>query len=354
MNREFNIFKLPNRLFKYYSYDSKLNSKRLSGEIYLASPYDFNDPCDCQREVINNSRDRVDAKGIDWIKRKMKELDFNEVEGYEIAQSLLTDDSKVKLVRRKMLEKLGILCLTSTQSETLMWGYYANNDGICIEYDVNKIVRNIIIGFINNMSYTTTRFLYEDEKYYQIPEQRTPSLKKQHIKVVNKTIRQIDIKLITNKFLNEQNNILNVLNFARNIYLKRVYAKSIIYNISPNGSPVPLFFDRNNAISESKYFKKTKIWKHENEFRFIVSLGGRMPINIGRDCIKNVYLGCNMSNERVVAIAFLMAKNNLSAGLYKMKRLKNCGLAPQSIKWDEYKINMDIFEQELAKKFPEY
>ena len=50
---KYDIFNLPPRLFKYYAYDSQLNAKRLSGEVYLACPYDFNDPCDCQREVIN-------------------------------------------------------------------------------------------------------------------------------------------------------------------------------------------------------------------------------------------------------------------------------------------------------------
>lgn len=161
------------------------------------------------------------------------------------------------------------------------------------------------------------------------------------------------LKKITNKYLLEQKNELNTLNFMRNIFLKRIYAQSIIYNIEPDGSPSTLFFDRGNKVSETKYFKKTKTWKHEKEFRFVVSLGGRLPINIGKDCIKNIYLGCNMPNERIVAIAYLMAKNNLTAGLYKMKRLKNCGLSPQSIGWQDHKNHLDEFENSLAVKFPE-
>ena len=78
-----------------------------------------------------------------------------------------------------------------------------------------------------------------------------------------------------------------------------------------------------------------------------------MAISIGKECIKNIYLGCNMSNEKIVAIAYLMAKNNLSAGLYKMKRLKNCGLSPQSIGWQDHKNHLDEFENSLAVKFPE-
>lgn len=349
----FNIFNLPSRLFKYYGYDTKLNTKRIGGEIYLACPYDFNDPCDCQRAIINNSRQRVEDKGKDWLKHKMKELEFSDIECEELANSLLTDDSNVKLVHRRMLERLGILYMTSTQSDTLMWGYYANNEGLCIEYDVTKIVRNIVIGYINKMSYTTTRYLYEDVKYYQIPEQRTPTLSSDTLKKAIEIIRKIDTKKINNRYLEEQNNDLNILNFARNVLLKRIYAQSIIYNISPDGSPSPLFFNRTDKASETKYFRKTKTWKHEGEFRFIVSLGGRLAINIGKECIKNIYLGCNMSNERIIAIAYLMAKNNLNAGLYKMKRLKNCGLTPQSIEWTTYRNHMDLFEKDLNDKFPD-
>lgn len=352
-SQTFNIFSLPSRLFKYYGYDTKLNTKRIGGEIYLACPYDFNDPCDCQREIINNSQQRVEDKGKDWLKQKMKELEFIDIECEELANSLLTDDSNVKLVHRRMLERLGILCMTSTQSDTLMWGYYANNEGLCIEYDVTKIVRNIVIGYINKMSYTTTRYLYEDVKYYQIPEQRTPTLSSHTLKKTIEIIRKMDTKKINNRYLAEQNNDLNILNFARNVLLKRIYAQSIIYNISPDGSPSPLFFNRTDKASETKYFRKTKTWKHEDEFRFIVSLGGRLAINIGKECIKNIYLGCNMSNERIIAIAYLMAKNNLNAGLYKMKRLKNCGLTPQSLEWTTYRNHMDLFEKDLNDKFPD-
>ena len=60
-----------------------------------------------------------------------------------------------------------------------------------------------------------------------------------------------------------------------------------------------------------------------------------------------------MSNEIVAAIAYLMVKNNLSAGLYKMTRLKNGGLKAKGIKWGNYKNSMEKLEQELKDQFPE-
>ena len=58
-----------------------------------------------------------------------------------------------------------------------------------------------------------------------------------------------------------------------------------------------------------------------------------------------------MSNDRIAAITYLMAKNKLTAGLYKMKRLKNCGLAPQIIDWNAYKSHLDAFDLDLSSKF---
>lgn len=354
MAKAYNTFNLPSRLFKYYSYDSKLNAQRLAGEVYLASPYDFNDPCDCQREVINNTKARIAAKGEDWLKQKMHELDYDNIDSQNIASSLLNDDSRVKEVHRRMLERLGILCLTQTQADSLMWGYYANNEGMCIEYDTSKIVCNIVIGYINKMNYTTTRLLYTKDQYDQDPASRTPALAADIIAKAETIIKKTDLKRIHNRYLSEINDELKILNFARNILLKRIYAQSIIYNIEPNGAPSPLFFDRTDKTSETKYFKKTKTWSHEKEFRFIVSLGGRLPINIGTDCIKNIYLGCNMSNERIAAIIYLMTQHNLTAGLYKMKRLKNCGLAPQKIDWETYRPILNSLEGTLSIKFPSY
>lgn len=351
MAAKYDIFNLPPRLFKYYAYDGKLNQKRLAGEVYLACPFDFNDPCDCQREVINNAKDRVAQKGHDWLVQKMQELEYGLKESELMATSLQNDNTKLREVHKRMLERLGIFCLTGNQADTLMWGYYASNEGICIEYEPNKIVRNLVIGFVNKMSYTTTRYLYEKDNYYKIPEQRTPALKAPILKKAKDIIKSADVKRVKNRFLEEQNNKLNVLNFLRNVFLKRLYAQSIIYSISPDGSPSPLFFNRGEKSSETKYFKKTKTWQHEQEFRFIVSLGGRTVIDIGKDCIKNIYLGCNMSNERVASIVYLMAKNGLTAGLYKMKRLKNCGLAPQSIDWNVYKTYFDAIELDLATNF---
>lgn len=84
---------LPKRLFKFYSYNDSLNEKRLSGEVFLASPLDFNDPCDCQRDVINNAGEKERNNGAGWVKRKLLELGYDDAKSDALAASLLAGDT---------------------------------------------------------------------------------------------------------------------------------------------------------------------------------------------------------------------------------------------------------------------
>lgn len=347
-NTVYDILNLPPRLFKYYSIDSKLIKKRLSGEVYLACPFDFNDPCDCQREVKNNSASRSAIKGDGWLNNKLQELGYTPQESIKIAKSLLLCDDKLKEVHQKQLERVGILCLTQKFSDSLMWGYYANNEGFCIEYDTTKLLKNFVIGFVNSLDYEISRRLYENGRYSLEPSQRTSDLNQGLLEKANE-FKVSDLKQVKNSFLNQQLNNDNKLYFIKNIFLKRVYAQSITYNVSPDGSPSLLFFDKYDSLSLSKYFKKTQIWDHENEFRIIASLGGRKIIKLGADCIKNVYLGCNMSNETVVSVIHIMSNLSLKANLYKMIRLKNGGLSHKKIDWKLYKNNFLLIENILNK-----
>ena len=120
---KYDLLHLPTRLFKYYRYDDKLNAKRLTGEVYMATPFDFNDPCDCQRDVINNAVQRESVKGSGWLLRKLVELNYSKAEASIRAKSLLVDDTYKYDVYKRQLERVGILCLTPNHADTLMWGY---------------------------------------------------------------------------------------------------------------------------------------------------------------------------------------------------------------------------------------
>lgn len=156
---------LPERLFKFYSYNDSLNEKRLSGEVFLASPLDFNDPCDCQRDIINNAGEKERNNGSGWVKRKLLELGYDDANSDALAASLLSGDADKYEVYKKQLDKVGILCLTPNSTDTLMWGYYASNQGLCIEYDRDKLVKRLVIGFVDSLDYFTVNHLFVKNCY---------------------------------------------------------------------------------------------------------------------------------------------------------------------------------------------
>ena len=325
--KRYNLLQMPEQLYKYYSYDNKLNSKRFSGEIYLSTPYEFNDPCDCRRGVKNNlDKLKIDNKKK-WIREKLHELDFKDAEIKEMADDLLTgSDNFATKVFERQLEKLGVFCSTVTYTDSQMWGYYANNDGYCIEYDVTQIQSRIIIGFINKMTYELTRHLFKTKRYCIEPNERCDKEKSEYVNNAIKIFSPSTVDDITNTYLREINKKNEILNFIMNIYVKRFVGKSIGYYVNPQENLPPLFYDKDADESKDKYFRKTKAWEHEGEFRFIVSLGGGKVIQLGPQIIKNIYLGCNMQEERIVELLYLINKHKLSCGVYKMSKLKNCGL----------------------------
>lgn len=344
---------LPQRLFKFYGYDDSLNEKRLSGEVFLASPLDFNDPCDCQRDVINNAREREKARGDGWVKRKLLELGYDDAKSDALATSLLSGDTDKYEVYKKQLEKVGILCLTPNSTDTLMWGYYANNQGLCIEYDIDILVKRLVIGFVNTMDYFTVNHLCTILKYNIDPMVRDGDYSKEEMDSAN-MFTIADAQSLTNAYLKERQTVEQRQFFLQNVFLKRVAGSDIVYRVKPDGSPSSLFFDKNNNDSKLKYYVKTKTWSHENEFRIVVSLGGKKAIPLGKDIIKNIYIGCNTKTEKVVELAYLASKISLNAGFYKMRRLKNCGLQP--VKLDLSKLISDFPDTEkyLKDKFKLY
>lgn len=134
---------VPNRLFKYYKYDDMYNESRILGHVFLASPLNFNDPMDCQPDVENNTINVYDKdENDDRLKKKLQELGYigkDKIDkvSKELRGNVGNEDS-VNEVHKKQLRKFGVLCLTETHDNILMWGYYASNGGICIEYDTEK------------------------------------------------------------------------------------------------------------------------------------------------------------------------------------------------------------------------
>ena len=139
-NKKSGLERFPNSLYKYYAYNATFNENRLRGELFFSSPMRFNDVFDAQHEVINNSNEIGYRTAI----TRLKEIGFNNPESIlEKLRNKDTGDEYKMIVRRKQIENVGILCLTNSPLNLLMWAYYGNNEGYCIEYDISKLRESI-------------------------------------------------------------------------------------------------------------------------------------------------------------------------------------------------------------------
>ena len=217
----YDLLHMPDRLYKYYRYDDALNAKRLSGQVYLASPLDFNDPCDCQRKVINNAQTRCEQKGIDWLYGKLLELGYNREQVYDVADKLLKDDEDVLYeVYKRQLERAGVLCLAGTATDTLMWGYYASNEGYCLEYDTQQIVERLVLGYVNKLDYVITDKYLNVDRYRLSPidrDKETPSDKLRYVARFDASA----VSLVTNRYLLDHADSVEVAHFLQNVFIKR-------------------------------------------------------------------------------------------------------------------------------------
>lgn len=332
------LFNLPGKLYKYYKFDSEYNASRLTGDVYLASPLDFNDPCDCRRWPRNNAREMDEERRRDnpeeaWLESKLLELGYDAGEVQKLADSLRENDDYLLKVYRNQLEKAGVLCVTQVPDSPLMWGYYTDNNGFCIEYDNQEFVKRLVVGFVNALDYKLTSFLYEKKKYCDAPSERCRNERVAALIPDASALLSDCVSKIRNAYLMEREDDAGVKNFLVNIMLKRFVGKSIEYSGEEKicSYQPTLFFEEGNQGSHNKYFVKTKPWEHENEFRVVISLGGRKVVSLGKDIIKAVYLGCNTPKENIVQIAYLLATNGIDCQLYIMKRNGRGMLEPKSI-----------------------
>lgn len=110
-----------------YSFDSLINQY-----IYATHPSQLNDIFDCNEELL-------DFDSIDVIKQFLSDF----MSKSEITKLINEDfeNAKIKVQRnfRELIyRKLGIFSMTLNPHNVLMWSYYSNHNGFCIEFDISK------------------------------------------------------------------------------------------------------------------------------------------------------------------------------------------------------------------------
>lgn len=130
----------PASLYKYYK-DTELNFESIkTSKMWFSAPYNFNDVFDCsitvdERKIFENSlkmyqgQRRVREGSVAW--RDLKK---------EIHQESLKLHDTFEALRKQM----GVACFSESYESLLMWSHYADNHrGLCVEYDLMKISRQL-------------------------------------------------------------------------------------------------------------------------------------------------------------------------------------------------------------------
>ena len=134
----------PSHLSKYYPISEFSLEAIENNHFYISHPEDLNDLFDFSYYLFH-----LDNLPLEQIKSFLKDGDLSEK---EIEQKYLTKKSElIEIVKFNfyglMLSKVGIICFTPNKYSDLMWGYYGNNEGFCIEFDYNLFTTNIDTRF---------------------------------------------------------------------------------------------------------------------------------------------------------------------------------------------------------------
>lgn len=111
-------------LYKYCSISTPQQYERtikiLKGKLFFSSPKNFNDPFELSAKVNISTSPLL----LNLNSREVKEVH----RVFRVAQPEAVSD--------EWKEKIGILCLSETPQQILMWSHYgANHTGVCIGFD---------------------------------------------------------------------------------------------------------------------------------------------------------------------------------------------------------------------------
>ncbi len=138
---------IPNKLYRFAPFSATLLKWLSQGVVNFSDSTKFNDPFDCHADVIND----LDQTELEELIRVMIGNSYREkgmsakfrVEKVILAlRSNENGDPVEKMVKKvtellkQKFERYGVLCLSSSLFNPLMWAHYAaSHQGICLEYD---------------------------------------------------------------------------------------------------------------------------------------------------------------------------------------------------------------------------
>ena len=141
---------IPNRIFKYRSFDSNGNSINLlqNNRLYFSSPIKFNDPFDCRvapNYSIGSDKD-IYNKMYEHNKEVYPNLSYGvlrKITGKDFAKNVNIIKNPELFSKRinDMIDQLiGVFTMTEDNENILMWSHYAeSHKGFCVEFNPKRL-----------------------------------------------------------------------------------------------------------------------------------------------------------------------------------------------------------------------
>lgn len=122
----------PQVLYKLYGLSEHSIDSLIHQYIYATHPSQLNDIFDCNEELLN-------FDDVESIKNFLKDSIPDE----KLYSLIKHDFDNLKTFtqrhfREKIYRKWGVFSMTGNPNNVLMWSYYGNNKGYCIEFDITK------------------------------------------------------------------------------------------------------------------------------------------------------------------------------------------------------------------------
>lgn len=172
--------KAPPKLYKYCSLNANSLRSILRAQVFHSPPVEFNDPLDCnptleldlrssEMETLLHSMMVQRRSPLPNIKTMFKQLRYiaqgrdgiNDPGEYEASYAHLLGEEVRRLLREELGNK-GVLALSETWDEPLMWSHYgAQHEGICIEYETTGFA----VKRLRAVDYNAPRFVRAHDIY---------------------------------------------------------------------------------------------------------------------------------------------------------------------------------------------
>ena len=118
----------PESFYKYYPLNDNTVDALTNKYIYASHPYQLNDPFDCNGLLFKFTYEAIRKMFGDEYIKKFEALPVDTIQKEKIVQDYFLHNE---------FDKIGIFSLSENNHDLYFWSHYANNEGICIEYNIN-------------------------------------------------------------------------------------------------------------------------------------------------------------------------------------------------------------------------